>query len=51
MQFVSMTNSFYLLRNIAYVVFVLLFDLRCKNVMCGFGYQGVAVSYVEFPLQ
>ena len=46
-QFVSMTNSFYRLRNIAYVVFA----LHCKNVMSGFGCQGLAVSCVEFPLK
>ena len=49
MQFVGRTNSFYLLRNIADVVFDLLFDFHCKHAMCGFGYQGLAVSCVEFP--
>jgi len=48
-QFVGRTNSFYLLRNIADVVFDLLFDFHCKHAMCGFGYQGLAVSCVEFP--
>jgi len=47
-QFVGMTNSFYLLHNIACVVFGFLFDFHSKHVMCGFGYQGLAVSCVEF---
>jgi hypothetical protein len=45
-QFVGITNSFCLLHNIAYIVFLLLFDFYCKNVMCGFGYHGLAVSCV-----